>query len=104
MRWQAGVTVPAVRVHDAARGDGLDDEGLQTARLGSGELSLADPMGLPPSVVTRRGDKSEGYSWPPRPVKRTYIQERNHVSIMGPGGRTHNCAKHLIPEWQAMEN
>ncbi len=85
MRWQAGVTVPAVRMHEAARGDGLDDEGLQAARLAFETLSLADPMEPPRSVVTGRDNDQtlrltalacEEDSLPARLSGRTYfIQE-----------------------------
>ena len=86
------------------------------ARLGSGALFLADPMGPPPSVIRGRGNSPQGTPGP-RGLSRgsTYrqsaglpawlmapgcdytrlsrmegtlfrLEERNHVSIMGPGG------------------
>ena len=42
-----------------ARADSGRRTGL-SARLGSGALSLADPMGLPPSVITGRGNGPKG--------------------------------------------
>jgi hypothetical protein len=33
-----------------------------------------------------------------------FERRSRHVSIMGPGGRTHNGANHPIRHWQAMES
>ncbi len=95
--------------------------GLLT-RPGAGALSLVDPIEPPPSIITggQRTEGTTGLLGLSRGP--TYIQtvcqaarmdhraslrlyrlfrmegtfprlkERNHVSIMGPGGRTHNCA------------
>jgi hypothetical protein len=103
------------------------------ARLGSEALSLADPMEPPRSFVTGRNNGSEVtrdrlglsrgpparqparradrarlrlYQTVPLRMERTLLrlEERNHGSIRVLWERTHSCAKHPLPDWQALED
>jgi hypothetical protein len=81
---------------------GPADSGGRTglrARLGSGELSLVDPMGPPPSVVTRRGIGPEvtpdrlGLSSPTPPWR---------ASDEGPGQGRHGVAPWASGGWRVL--